>query len=207
MNTMRAHRRPAGGYTIIELMVVVAIVAIVIVFGIPSYRSVTTQNRMAGVINDIATDVELARSAAIKQGLPVTICPSANASTPPAGATPSCSDNANWSTGWIVFIDPSGNHTFNPDSGDTLLRAHAGFQGTDTLTGSFSDAATGPFAGEISYLTFNRMGGTSINNTTNFAALSLHDAGNTLAWRRCLVVSYAGMGTVQTQSTNAGVCP
>lgn len=207
MNTMRAHRRPAEGFTVVEMMVVVAIVAVVVAFGIPSYKSVTVQNRMAGEINDISTDVELARSAAIKQGLPVTICPSANASSTPNGTTPSCSGTANWNTGWIVFIDTTGNQTFNTGSGDTLLRAHAGFQGTDTLAGSSGSAATGPFSGTISYLTFNRMGGTSIGGGTNFAALTLHDSGNTLAWRRCLVVSYAGLSSIDTQTSNAGVCP
>lgn len=205
MNTMRAHRRPAAGFTVIELMVVVVIIAAVVAFGIPSYKSVTTQNRMAGEINDIATDVELARSAAIKQGLPVTICPSTNPTATPSGTSPSCSSSASWNTGWIVFIDTSGNQTFSTSTGDTLLRAHAAFNGTDTLTGSSGSAATGPFSGAISYLTFNRMGGTTINSGTNFAALTLHDSANTQAWRRCLIVSFTGQGTVNT--TSPGNCP
>ncbi|WP_158628847.1 GspH/FimT family pseudopilin [Dyella choica] len=203
MSKVHAHRRRARGFTLVELAVVVAIVAIVLVYSTSSYKSITTQNRMASEINDISTDVELARSAAIKQGLPVTICPSANAST----ATPSCSGSASWNTGWIVFIDTTGNQTFDKTTGDTLLRMHAGLQAGDTLAGSTGTSATGTFSGSVSYLTFNRMGGTSIGGGTNFAALSLHDSASTSAFTRCLIVSFTGQGTIDTQISNAGVCP
>ena len=204
MSTVRTHRRPAEGFTIVEMMVVIAIVAIIMVFAIPSYKSVTTQSRMAGEINDLASDVALARSAAIKQGLTVTICPSANPSATPSTNSPACNNSTSWTTGWIVFIDVANNQTFTT-SGDTLLRVHGPFTGSDTLVYS----STG---GKAKAITFNRMGGTnSFGNATDFSdtgTLTLHDSSNNAAWRRCVIVSEAGNVTLDSPQNNMhGSCP
>lgn len=213
MNTMRVHRRRTTGFTVVELMVVTAIIAIIAAFGIPSYNSVTTQNRMAGEINDLSNDVELARSTAISSGQPVVICPSTN----PTASTPSCSGSDSWSTGWIVFTDVASppNQTFG--TGDTLIRIHAALS-TDTLTGTNGSAVTGPYSGSVSYLEFNRMGGVSNGTTTGatYSAVSLHDSTNNALWRRCLVVSGVGTtaiasdaspGTLNSETLNGSTCP
>lgn len=204
MGTMHAHRRPAAGFTVIELMVVVAITAIVMVFAIPSYKSVTTQSRMAGEVNDLASDIALARSAAIKQGLTVTICPSTNPSATPSTTAPACSGNTAWNTGWIVFIDVANNQTFT-SSGDTLLRVHGPFSGSDTLV--FSATSGAPTT-----ITFNRMGGTkSFGSATDFSSagtLTLHDSTNNASWRRCVILSEVGNITVDSPQNNMqGSCP
>ena len=204
MSTMRAHRRPAEGFTIVELMVVIAIIAVFMVFAIPSYKSVTTQSRMAGEINDLASDIALARSAAVKQGLTVTICPSTNPSATPSTSAPACSGSTSWTTGWIVFIDTAGNQTFTT-SGDTLLRVHGPFSGSDTLVLSATSATP-------TSITFNRMGGTnSFGSATDFSStgtLTLHDSSNNAAWRRCVNLSEAGTITVNSPQNNTqGSCP
>jgi type IV fimbrial biogenesis protein FimT len=205
MTTMRAHRTRTMGFTIVELMVVVAIVAIVLAFGIPSYTGLTTQNRMAGEINDLATDVELARSAAIKQGLTVTICPSSNPSATPSSTAPACNSGNEWNTGWIVFIDVAGNQTFNNSTGDVLLRTHSPFTGSDTLTSSATSQA-------LSGITFNRMGGTtsfgSPATDANNGTLTLHNSTNNPNWRRCVILSEAGTATVDSpQNQQQASCP
>jgi type IV fimbrial biogenesis protein FimT len=205
MRTMHAHRRRTMGFTVIELMVVVVIIAIITIFGIPSYKSATTQNRMAGEINDLASDIALARSAAVKQGLPVTICPSTNPTVTPSGTSPSCAASTSWNTGWIVFIDVTGNQTFNAGSGDVLLRAHGPFVGTDTLVSSSTSVT-------LQNVTFNRMGGTasfgSVAGDTNTGTLTLHDSSNNVNWRRCVVLSEAGSITVNSpQNSSQGSCP
>lgn len=189
----------------VELAVVICIIAIILAYAVPSYKSVISQNRMASEINDLNNDVELARSSAIKLGMPVVICPS----TSPTAATPSCNNSSSWETGWIVFSDIANNQTYATASGDTLLRVHAPLTQGDTLTGSTGTASTGPFSGTLTLLEFNRMGGTTIAGASavNYAALSLHDSKNTLAWRRCLITSSVGTATAQSQAQNPGVCP
>lgn len=201
--TMRMHRERAAGFTLVEMAVVIAIVAIFLSLAVPSYRGVMTQNRIGSEINDINTDIELSRSAAIKQGVPVVICPSTN----PNAATPSCSGASNWETGWIIFTDIANNQTFATGSGDTLIRIHAPLQAGDTVSGTVGTAAGGPFSGSLTLLEFNRMGGATIGTSSHYAALSVHDKANTIAWRRCVVLSNVGVTTLNSQLLNAGVCP
>ncbi|GAB2787558.1 GspH/FimT family pseudopilin [Dyella kyungheensis] len=200
---MRTHREPAAGYTLVELAVVIAIIAIFLAYAIPSYKATLVQNRIGSEINDINTDLQMARSAAIKQGVPVVICPSTNVTA----TTPTCSGAANWETGWIIFTDIANNQTFATASGDTLIRVHAGLQAGDTVSGTVGTAETGPFGGSLNFLGFNRMGGASIGTNSKFGALSVHDSGNTLAYRRCVVLSNVGMTYLKSQLLNAGVCP
>jgi type IV fimbrial biogenesis protein FimT len=196
MKAFLNHALPQQGMTLVELVVVLAIAAIFLSYGVPSYQSVTAQDRMAGEINGLSGAIELTRSAAVKQGVPVTICASAN----PTANPPSCSGSSSWATGWIVFTDIANNRTYSTASGDTLFRVQAGLQGGDSLTGTAG--SPGAFAGNLSALTFNRMGGTA-----NFGGLSLHDGTNRLNWRRCLVVSLVGTTQLNTQVRNPGVCP
>jgi type IV fimbrial biogenesis protein FimT len=199
MNTTHTIRRPPGGFSLTEMLVVIAIIAIFSALAIPSYKSVTAQNRMASEIGDLNGDIELARSAAIKQGVTVTICAASTAGVTPA--TAACSANAaGWNAGWIVFTDVGGtggasNQAYAATgTGDTLLRIHRPLQSGDTV---ITTPAT------LAALTFNRMGGTTSASATNTSTLSLHDPDNTLNWRRCLVVSEVGLSTQNT----AGTCP
>ncbi len=179
--------RTASGVTLIELLVTITIVAIVAVFGIPSYRSATTANRMAAEINSLTGDLQYARAEAIKDGQPVTVCVSTTGTN--------CAGSNTWQSGWIVFADANGNKTVNTSGThpDTILRYQQAFSGNDTLIGT----ATGSHGGLVA-VTFNR-GGFSTDQGT----LVLHDSNDTLAWRRCLSISLVG----HLQANQGGQCP
>ena len=119
-----------SGFTITELMVVVAIVAILMAIGVPSYRYITNSYRMSAEVNGLLGDLQYARSEAIKEGQTVTACVSTNGTACDGGA------NINWASGWIVFSDPNGNAAV--DAGDTVLRVQAAFTGRipDTFNAS-----------------------------------------------------------------------
>ena len=201
--TTHTLRKRSAGFTLTELLVVIAIIAVLSVIAIPSYKSITAQDRMASELNDLNGDIELARSAAIKQGVTVTICASATATANPPAVIPTCSASATgWNAGWIVFTDVNGttgasNQVYAAGTGDTLLRIHAPLQGGDTVD---TNPAT------LAALTFNRMGGSSVPSTV---ALSLHDVNNTAAWRRCLFVSEVGLAELDTSAAglHPGTCP
>jgi type IV fimbrial biogenesis protein FimT len=87
-----------AGFTILELMITVAVLGILVGVGVPSFTDMIRQNRLSASTNDLLTATAIARSEAVKRGGPVTLCP-AN----PLGNN--CSGNALWSNGWIVFND------------------------------------------------------------------------------------------------------
>lgn len=93
---MKAIRRQTtAGFTLIELMVTVAVLAIVIRFAIPGMNDVILSNRLTSYANDFVSSALLARGEAIKRNRTVTLCA--------AGATDTaCAASGGWQQGWIV---------------------------------------------------------------------------------------------------------
>ena len=90
-----------SGLTLIELLVAVAVLAILLSIGIPSFQSLVAQNRATSAANELQSTLQFARSTAIAQARPVTVC-AANFT----GTTPTCITDPtvrNWSGGWIVL--------------------------------------------------------------------------------------------------------
>lgn len=86
----------SAGFTLIELMVVVAIVAMVAAIATPSWNNMIVSNRIRAAVNDWTQSIQFARSEALRQNVPITLCPSSN------GASCTASD---FEVGWIVRTD------------------------------------------------------------------------------------------------------
>jgi len=86
-----------------ELMVVLAIAAAVLVLGAPNFNQFRLNNRLTNAANDMLSATTLARTEAIKRQVAVAACPSSD----PLGDEPTCVTNA--TSGWIVFEDTDGN--------------------------------------------------------------------------------------------------
>jgi type IV fimbrial biogenesis protein FimT len=85
-----AHR--AQGFSLIELMVVLAIIAIVATVAIPSYQNSMASNRMTSAANNLLGAMQFARSEAVTRRTGITVCASSDGS--------SC--GADWGDGGIV---------------------------------------------------------------------------------------------------------
>jgi type IV fimbrial biogenesis protein FimT len=87
------------GFSLMELMVVLALAAVMLSLGVPSFNDFRRNSRITGVANDFLGTIQSARSEAIKRQLPVAVCPSDDPDT--AGAT--CTSGV--FRGWIAFVD------------------------------------------------------------------------------------------------------
>jgi type IV fimbrial biogenesis protein FimT len=177
------------GFTITEMLVVMAIVAILMGIGVPSYRYITNSYRMSAEVNGLLGDLQYARAEAIKEGQTVTTCVSADGIT--------CTGTTNWANGWIVFSDPNANATVDP--GDTLLRVQSPFTGR--VPDSFNAS------NNVTAITYNREGfattAAGFPNTT----ITLHDSTANTAWTRCLWITPVGLLTTETPANNpSGTC-
>ena len=157
-----------SGFTLVEVMISVAVVAILLMIGIPSFRYVTNSNRIAAEINGLLGDMQYARAEAIKEGQPITVCVSSNGT--------SCANVNTWQNGWIVLNAAS----------NVILRVQKTFASTDTFV-----ATNG-----VGAVTFNREG--YANGIANGTLIALHDTTNTHNWTRCLSLNLSGMMLSQT---------
>ena len=142
-NRAFATRTSMSGFGLIELVIVIAIVAILTVIALPSYSRIMTRNRVITDTNDLLAAINLARNEAVARGRPVTVCASANST--------SCdgTGNANWSGGYIVFTDFDPVGVVDAGAGDTVLRVADAAAVHDTVK------ATGTASG---YVSFTRTG-------------------------------------------------
>jgi type IV fimbrial biogenesis protein FimT len=117
----------ASGFTIVELMVSVAIAAILLGMALPAFNTFIEQRTMAARVNDLVTAVNLARSEAVNRGGPVSI------------QAMDASDNANeWGPGYCITPGTPGNcnnslRDFEP-AADATMNATGGLDGVGTLT-------------------------------------------------------------------------
>lgn len=79
MNTTHSQFRfaPRGvaGFTLIELMVTLSVVAITLAVGVPSFQGIVSDNRLSSAANGLIGAINIARSEAIKRGRSVAITP------------------------------------------------------------------------------------------------------------------------------------
>ncbi|WP_310154748.1 GspH/FimT family pseudopilin [Luteimonas sp. 3794] len=84
----------AAGFTMVELMVTVAIIGILAVVAVPAMTGLINNSRLSGLSGEVVSAVQFARSEAVRRNARVTLCASADGLA--------CSNAADWSR-WIVL--------------------------------------------------------------------------------------------------------
>jgi len=180
----RLNQCQARGFTLVELMVTLAILGILVMAAAPNFSAALERNRIEAELKDLSSHVKLARSEAVSRSQTVTVCRSSDQA--------SCSTAApagNWSIGWITFLDLNGNATVDTD--DVLLRVHGGLgQNVLTVSGDKSDP------GSIDDLQFTRNG---VDARATFEMCE-DDGDDTMA--RALIMERTGRLMWSTDSDN-----
>lgn len=103
------------GVTLIELMIALAVLAVLATVGVPSMAGLLAETRMTSKSNVLMAHVQFARHSAVMLRSNVLACPSLDQLN--------CTGGNRWDQGWIVFVDRNNNR--QPDHPDDILRVVA----------------------------------------------------------------------------------
>ncbi|WP_147653237.1 GspH/FimT family pseudopilin [Vulcaniibacterium gelatinicum] len=115
---MRTPFRHERGFTLVELMITLAVAAIILALAVPGFQAVINGNRLTAAANELLAALQTARIEAVRYHQRTVLCLSANAHT----ATPGCAPaGATGLDGWIAFVDRDRDRNYSAGT-DTLLR-------------------------------------------------------------------------------------
>jgi type IV fimbrial biogenesis protein FimT len=180
----RSGARRRAGFTLIELMVTIAIAAILLLIAAPSFVAFQRNSELTSVANSFIAAVNTTRGEAMKVGR--------NAMAVPV-------DN-NWSKGWTVFVDNNGDGLLTAGTDRIVLQQ-------DALASYFTASGSGTAGLTPPYVLFDASGYAK-TKTAGFGALTLTIARNDLsgadqtAQTRRVVIAKTGRARVCRPATD-----
>ena len=177
-------RRTAGpGFTVLELLITLAIGAILLLIALPTYRAWIDDAEMRDEVRRLTNAMSVARAESLKRNNRVNLCPS------PDGLH--CADDGRWEQGWIVFSDAD--HDGERADDEALIRVDP------PSRAGFSVRGNRPVKDYVSYtpLGHTRM----VNGALQMGTLTVCRPG-----RKAVDVVLANGGRVRVVSTGT-TCP
>jgi len=172
---MNRNMKKQSGYTLIELMVTVAVAIIVLAVGIPAYDSMMANNRAISQANMFRAALNMARAEALGRNLPVTLI----------------ATNGDWTDGWSVYVED----VYQTD-GFSKLGTQESTENTVKVWGALETGSivntnikSGGPANDLTALTFTGLGEIVGGDAVNF---EFSQTGSKGAQERCFCVNSVG---------------
>lgn len=105
-------RHVALGFTLIEAMTTLAVLAIILALGVPAFAGLRQRAGTANAFHLLTTSLAIARLTAVQRGMPISVCPSRDGLQ--------CRNDVVWDEGWIVYADPT--QSTQPATTDAILQ-------------------------------------------------------------------------------------
>jgi len=104
-----------AGFTLIELIITVVLISVVALIAIPNFTLMVRSNQVTTQTNNMLVAFQTARTEAIRRGVVVSVCPTANQT--------SCSGT--WADGWLIAIDANQTGSVSISNNDSILQIGA----------------------------------------------------------------------------------
>jgi len=183
---MHNARAQVGGFTLIEVLVVLALMAILHTLAAPALSAILNSARLGSAAQSFQVALQLTRTEAIKRNGRVVLCKSDNGSR--------CTKSGGWEQGWIVFHDANNNATV--DVGEVVLQREQSLARSTRLTGNAMVA---------SYISYTPLGQTNtVGGAFQAGTVTACETTDPRGQARQIVIS--STGRVRTQKVMLGSC-
>lgn len=192
--TPRRSPLPCKGFTLIELMVTLAVAAILMAIAAPGFLAFQRNAELTSAVNGLVASIAAARGEAMKNGRYAMVVPA---------------DAANWNSGWVVFVSKDRSNVFKESADTTVLKQSAlPSYFTVDATGTAKEGQTDP-----PYIRFDASG---YPKTTSggFGALKISIARNDLGTsaaldqtRRVIISASGRVRSCRPASATDAKCP
>lgn len=119
-----ANKKRQHGVTLLEMLITLAIAAILLTMVAPNVQSILTKNKITAEINEMSGLLQFARFTAIDEQATAVVCPSADFAA--------C--GTDWNAPKIVFVDLNGNDA--RDTAEPLLLTSQSISSTNDMVSS-----------------------------------------------------------------------
>jgi type IV fimbrial biogenesis protein FimT len=176
-----------SGATLLELLVVLALSAVLLGMAIPGFAAFTSNSRLVNTTNSMLSSLHLARSEAIKRRARAVLCPSSTGTD--------CAAEGGWHQGWLLFHDANNNAA--RDDGETVVLAQAGMPEGFRLTGNTQVSK---------YISYTPTGAAQlVSGAFQAGTLTVcNESGSPIAARRIIISS---TGRPRVVKTTLDACP
>jgi type IV fimbrial biogenesis protein FimT len=187
-DTMNRKNKNQAGFTLIELMITVAVAVILLGVGIPLFDSMMANNRAITQTNMFVTAFNLAKSEAVSKNITSTICADADGDP----ATFVCGNQNNWANGWFVFNDQDGDGT--RDANDTVIKIWEALPATANIVAT------------VGSVSFNSLGEKTNTTVLNFQLAEVDSSSNLSmsSQPRCIYLNAIGQLRTGRAETSGG---
>lgn len=127
---MKNRSKRCRGFTLLELMVTVALIAILMTIAAPSFTTFQRNTELTSRINSLLASINAARSEAMKRGRDAVVIPL---------------DGSSWNTGMIVFVDMNNNRTYESATDVLVYKNEDPIPSYLTITADGAPSASPPY--------------------------------------------------------------
>ena len=158
INKSHSRARREQGFTLVEVLVAVAIAAVLAAIALPNMSTFIQNNARSSRMNELTLAFNIARNEAVAKQTIVTVCASTTLPTP---VNYTCNNTNAYQNGWIVMSDANADGVVN--GADQVLRiTEPDMAGSATLIGTDSLGASIP---RVSFNSTGQATGLTVNLT------------------------------------------